>query len=92
MLVSRIDFIFIDFARWKTADALWFLSLAYSLQDERDGNQSGGSARADVSRRWAGRDFGSASRFFLVRLGFHGRMVERDGGKVEDDGNQHQKP
>jgi antitoxin VapB len=59
------------------------LSLAYSLQDERDGNQSGGSARGKrepVSGRegfWLGRLVLSGS------IGVYGRMVESDGGKVE---------
>jgi hypothetical protein len=43
----------------------------------------------DVSRRRTGKDFSSADGFFPVWLEYNGRMVERNGGKVESDGFEH---
>jgi hypothetical protein len=65
------------------------LSLAYSLQDERDGNQSGAPVRASESRRRTGKGFWFGWMVLLLRLDFNGRMVERNGGKVEFDGFEH---
>jgi hypothetical protein len=66
------------------------LSLAYSLQDERDGNQSGAPALGRCEPMPDGEGILARSNpFFAVWLRIYGRMVERYGGKVEFDGFEH---
>jgi hypothetical protein len=76
----------------KNGGCLVVLSLAYSVQDERDGNQSGAPKRGGCEPSTNGEGiFGSVNPFFLVQMGLYGRMVERYGGKVEYDGFEYQK-
>src|ERR1035438_1583849 len=66
------------------------LSLAYSLQDERDGNQSGALALGGCEPALDGEGILARLTGFPGSIGVYGRMVERNGGKVENDGLEHQ--